>query len=348
MVRVNHVEFQFLFHQRLLHLARQVIPHHFRPVQAVQQEHAARARVLEHVKTLQEGEIVAGHKVGVAFADEIRGANGLGAKAQMRNRHRAGFLGIVHKVALAKVAALFADDLDGVLVGAHRAVRAQAKEHAAHRLIPFDGEGRVIAQAGVADVVVNAHGEMVLGFGFGHLGKNALHHARRKFFRGQTVTPAQNPRGAGKGRQAFGRGFLHRRHHVQIQRLAAGTGLFGAVQHRQGAHRGRQSLNEMRDGEGPVQMHRHHAHLLTPRRQNTRRLFGCLGPRAHDHNHPFRVRRTGVIKEVIGAARERRELIHGRLHVLWAGRVKGVDRLTPLEIHILILQRAADERPLRV
>ena len=59
-VGVDDVEAQLLLDDRLLGFTRQVIPHLVRPVDAVEQEDAARHGILEHVEALQEGELVAG------------------------------------------------------------------------------------------------------------------------------------------------------------------------------------------------------------------------------------------------------------------------------------------------
>ncbi len=127
----------------------QFIPDFIGPEQAVQQEDAAGLGIFEHFELLEEVELVAGHKVGLVGLDQIRGVDRFGAEAQMRDGHRAGFLRVVDEVALCEVIGLFADDLDRVLVGAHRAVRAEAEEHAAHGLVGFDREGRIDIEAGV-------------------------------------------------------------------------------------------------------------------------------------------------------------------------------------------------------
>jgi hypothetical protein len=56
------------------------------------------------------------------------------AEAQVRDRDRAGLLGVVDEVALGEVVRVLADDLDAVLVGADRAVGAQAVEQGAHHV----------------------------------------------------------------------------------------------------------------------------------------------------------------------------------------------------------------------
>ena len=103
---------------------------------------------------------MAGDEIGLR--NQIAGVNRLRTEAQMRNRHRARFLGVVNEVALRVVVGVLADDLDGILVGAHRAVRAQAVEHRADHAVWLNGEFRIVIQAGVADVVIDADREMIL------------------------------------------------------------------------------------------------------------------------------------------------------------------------------------------
>ena len=73
---------------------------------------------------------MAGDEIGLRY--QVSGVNGLRAEAQVRNRHRAGFLGVINEISLRVVVGVLADDLDGILVGAHRAVGAQSVEHGTH------------------------------------------------------------------------------------------------------------------------------------------------------------------------------------------------------------------------
>ena len=104
---------------------------------------------------------MAGYEVG--FGDEIGGANGVGSEAEMRGGDRAGFFGVVDEVALTVVGRVLADDLDGIFVGAHGAVCAEAVELSANHAVGFGGEGWIVVEAGVAQIVVDADCEM--GFG---------------------------------------------------------------------------------------------------------------------------------------------------------------------------------------
>ena len=113
-----------------LHGAGQVVPDLVGAEGAVEQEDGARLGGLQHVEALQERELVAGDE-GRAV-DQVGGADRLRAEAQVRDGDRAGLLRVVDEVALGVVVRLLADDLDGVLVGADRAVGAEAVEERAH------------------------------------------------------------------------------------------------------------------------------------------------------------------------------------------------------------------------
>ena len=103
---------------------------------------------------------MAGDEVGLG--DQIAGVDGLGAEAQVRDGHGAGLLRVVNEVALGVVVGLFADDLDGVLVGADGAICAESVEQRANTCRASVENGGIVVQAGVGDVVVDADGEVIL------------------------------------------------------------------------------------------------------------------------------------------------------------------------------------------
>ena len=85
---------------------------------AVDHEHAARLHVPDHGEVLGHvGGVVAGHEVGLV--DIVGGPDGLIAEAQVADGDAAGLLGVVLEVGLHVLVGVVADDLDGVLVGAH-------------------------------------------------------------------------------------------------------------------------------------------------------------------------------------------------------------------------------------
>ena len=116
---------------------------------------------LEDLRLAEQAELVAGDEVGVL--DQVGRADRLRAEAQVRDGDRARLLRVVDEVALGEQVGALADDLDRRLVGADRAVRAEAEEHRldlAGR--PRVAEVAVDRQAQVGDVVVDADGEVAL------------------------------------------------------------------------------------------------------------------------------------------------------------------------------------------
>ena len=93
---------------------------------AVEQEAAVRLELVDNVVFRQVRLVVAGDEVGAA--DVVGGADRLLAEAQMALRDAEGLLRVVLEVRLTVHVGRVADDLDGVLVRADRAVGAEAPE----------------------------------------------------------------------------------------------------------------------------------------------------------------------------------------------------------------------------
>ena len=177
--RVNDEESKLLFNDLFLGGPGKVVPDFFRSVRTVEQKGCAGLGGREHVESLEEGELVAGHEI--CPADKVSGTNRPWSKAQMGDRHRTGLLRIVDKVTLGVIRRVLADNLDGVLVGTHRAIGAEPIENSAYCLRILRGKGRIIVQAGMSHVIVNAHGEVVPGAVLCHFVEDALDHAGREF-----------------------------------------------------------------------------------------------------------------------------------------------------------------------
>ena len=103
------------------------------PVGAVEQERGALGGQAQHVDAIEKGRLVAGDEVG--RLDQVGRMDRPLAEAQVRDRLRAGLVRVVDEVALRVQRRIFGDDLHAVLVGADRAVGAQAVEHRAHDVV---------------------------------------------------------------------------------------------------------------------------------------------------------------------------------------------------------------------
>ena len=159
----------------------------------VEQKGAALLDAFQHIVDVHIIVLVAGDIVG--GVDQIGGLDRLFAKAQVRHGHPAGLFGVIGEIGLGVHVGVVADDLDGALVGADGAVRAQAPELALYRSGRSRVDGPRHGQGGVGDVVGDADGEMVFGLSGFHVVKHGLDHAGREFLGAQAVAAAENDRG---------------------------------------------------------------------------------------------------------------------------------------------------------
>ena len=191
-VGVDREEADLLVDDLFLHLPRQVVPDLVGGKRRVQQERRARRGMLEHVDLVHELELVAGDEAGAVH--QVRRPDRLLARAQVGDRDRARFLRVVDEVALREEIRFLADDLDGVLVGADRAVGAEAVEHRRRHVLRLGPERRIPRERRVRHVVDDADGEMALRLVLGDLVEDRLHHRRRELFRRQAVAAGDDPR----------------------------------------------------------------------------------------------------------------------------------------------------------
>ena len=121
---VDVIEFEVLFGDLLFDLRGQVLFQlfHRRPLR-VQQELAAFLDVGKHVVAGDVRRVMAGDEVGAV--DQVRALDGRLAEAEVRNGDAARLFRVVEEVSLRVHVGVVADDLDGIFVGAHGAVRAR-------------------------------------------------------------------------------------------------------------------------------------------------------------------------------------------------------------------------------
>jgi len=276
---------------------------------------------------------------------QVGGGDRLRAEAEVRDGARAGLLGVVDEVALGVRALARPEDLDRVLVGAHRAVRAEPVEDGPHRLRVLHVQVGGVGEREVGDVVGDPHGETRARGGQGELVEDPLDHAGGELLRGQPVASADHEghalAPAGAHRLAEGRD------HVEEQRLAPRAGFLRAVQDGDPGGARREGGQDVVDGEGTVEAQLHHADLLAPRPEVFDRLLHGLRTRAHDDDDALRVGVAQVLDEPVGPAGERGEPVHRVADDAGGGRVEGVDRLAGLEVGVRVLGSAPDVGVLR-
>ena len=334
---VDGIEPGVLFRQRPLHGGGQVL---FQPrlvPGAVQQEGAALLQIAHHVVLVDVGGVVAGRKV--CLGDQVGRADGRFPEPQVALGQAAGLLGVVDEVGLAVQVRGVADDLDGVLVGAHRAVGPHAPELRAG--LP-GGRGLDLRhrQGRVSHVVHDADGEIALGLRPLQILVHRQDLARGGVLRGEAVPAPHDGHGDAP--------LLVDRAHVLVQGLAHGAGLLGPVQHRDLPAGLGDGGEQMLRGEGPVQVDVDEAHLLPPGGEVVHSLPGGLGGRAHEDHHPLRVRRAVVVEEMVGAAGQLPDLRHVVLHRLRDGGELLVAGLPALEEDVRVHRGAPGGGVLRV
>jgi hypothetical protein len=133
--------------------------------------------------------------------DQVGERIGRGPKRRCETVMAPGLLRVVDEVALGAVVGLLADDLDRVLVGAHRAVGAEAVEHRGRRLPARSVENSaVVGERQVRHVVVDADGEVVRGrFSAWQFVEHRLDHRRGEFLRREAVAAADDASAAANG-----------------------------------------------------------------------------------------------------------------------------------------------------
>ena len=301
---------------------------------AVDHEGAARLHVLHDGEVLRDvAGVVAGDKV--RLINIVGAADRAVAEAKMRDRHAARLLGVVLEVGLHVLVGVVADDLDGVLVRADRAVAAQAPE------LAFDGPRRrgvravgVLRQREVGHVVDDADGELASGLVLRKLGEHGERGRGRGVLATQAVAAADN----GDARAALDG---KRVQDVHVQRLAHAARLLRTVEHGDLLHRLGKSLHELARHKRAIQAHLHKAHLLTVGVEVVDDLLGHVAERAHGHDHAVGVGRAVVVEQLVVGAELGVDLVHIVLHDGGKLVVEGIARLTVLEEDVAVLVRAA-------
>ena len=197
-------------------------------------------------------------------------------------------------------------------------------------------------------VVVDADGEVRLGPFGGQLVEHAGDVGRRELLGRQAVAAADHARHAVRQRQiAHGGRFGEGGQHVEVERLADGARLLGAVEH--GDRPGRRWQRREQGGrrERPVQPDGDEADLLAGRGHRLDGLGRRAGGRAHQHDHPFGVGRADVVDEPVTAAGARGELVEDLGDDAGHGVVVRVGGLPGLEEHVGVLGGAAQRRGVR-
>ena len=185
-----------------------------------------------------------------------------------------------------------ADDLDGVLVGAHGAVAAQAPELALDGAFGSHAGGGLLLQAQVGDIVHDADGELTLHLVLLQLVIHGEDRGGRGVLAAQTVTAADHldVGAAGVGQSGD---------HVHVQRLALGAGLLGAVQDSDLLASGGDGGKQLVRAPGPVQTDLDEAHLLAVGVEVVDDFLGHVADGAHGDDNAVGVGGAVVVEQLI-------------------------------------------------
>ena len=346
---VDRVELQLLFNDGFLTFDRELVPDFFRTVNGVEEEGAALLGEAEDIQFFKEGEHVAADEGSVIFTDEIRGMDRIRAEAQVGGGGGAGLLGVVFEVALGPVVGVQTDDLDGVLVGTDGTIGTQTEEHAVHGAAFRQQEVRIVGDGLEGDVIFNTDGEVVQRAVLLHFIEDTLDHSRGEVLGAHTVAAAADDRHGLERSVTIGDGFVDSGNDIDEERFTGGTRFFGAVEDSDLLDGGRQSLDQVFDTERTIQADSDDAVLFALGGVQVFRGFDTgFNTGAHGDDDDFSVFSTVVIKQMILAAGELGEFVHGFLDFGRAFFIEFVDSFAALEEDIRVLGGTVDDRVFRV
>ena len=305
---------------------------------AVQQEAAVGLQLVDDVVLGQIRLVVAGDEVRVG--DVIGGADGLLAEAQVALGDTEGLLGVVLKVRLTVHVRRLADDLDGVLVGAHGTVGAQTPELAGDGALRLSQQRCAHGQGQMGHIVHDADGEVVLRLIQQQVVEHGLQLGGGGVLAAQTVATGIDG-GAVALVDVGGADVL-------VQRFADGADLLHAVEDGYLLHRLGHGGHQVLAGEGTEQVYLQEAHLLALGVQVVDHLLGAAAHGAHSHDDALGVGRAVVVEQMVLAAGQLADLGHVALHnvgQLGIGRVVG---LAQLEVDVGVIHQGAHAGILRV
>ena len=215
----------------------------------------------------------------------------------MRYGDGSGLSGIVNEITLGITLGFIADNLDRVFIGADRAVTAQSVKHGIERFFGSIGtEGSIPFETAMADVVMNADGELIFGLHPAQFVENRFDHGRREFLRRQAVTAADHSRQMLKPWHTCHHILRQGRQYILIQRFAVGARFFGSIQYRNGPYRFRQRIQQGIGCERTEQSDLDQADFLSPAAEMLDRFLDRFGTRTHQNNDLLGVFRTEIIE----------------------------------------------------
>ena len=294
----------------------------------VDEEHAAGLYVAHDGEALGD---VSGNMAGnkVCLVDVVGTLYGLVAEAQMADGNAARLLRVVLEVRLNVLVGVVADDLDGVLVRADRAVAAQTPELALNGALGCGGGSLGLLKGEAGHVVHDADGELALHRVLLQLVVNGKHGGGGSVLGAETVAAADDlnvPAGISNGC-----------HNVEVQRLALSAGLLGAVEHRDLPTGLGNGLKQLVGSPWTVQPYLDKTDLLALSDEVVDDLLGNVADGSHCDDDAVGVGSAVVVEELVVGAELFVYLAHVLLDYLGDGVVILVAGLAVLEEDISVL-----------
>ena len=135
---------------------------------------------------------------------------------------------------------------------------------------------------------------------------------------------------------------------VEVERLAQGAGLLGAVEHGDALAGRRDGVHEALGAERTIQVNAHQTDLLAHLVELVDGLGRNVAAGAHRHDDALRIRSADVVKRLVRAAGDLADLVHDLFHNRRNGVVVLVASLAALEVDIRVLRGAAKGRVIRI
>ena len=248
--------------------------------------------------------------------------------------------GVIGEVSLCIFVSIEADDGDGVLVSANRAVAAEAPDFSGNLARIFDVE--VFCRQGSEGNIINdTDSEVVLRCILFEVFVYSCDLTRCGIFRGETITAAYDSDITTAG--------LYESHlNVQVQRFCYAAGFFRAVHNGNFLNSCRNSVNEMFNRERTIEVNLNHADFFAVCVEVINRITNCFSSGAHDNDQFFCIFRTIVVEQFVVPTSQFVDFIHVVLYYVRDGSNFFVSAFFCLEEDIRVNSRTTSVRMFRV
>ncbi len=279
---------------------------------------------------------VASHEVRRCY--QIGRADRCVTETQVRAGETSRLLRVVREVSLAVLVGVVTNNLHGVLVSTYGTIGTQTIELSLEHTLATECNLLNLRQRGEGHVVYDTNGEVVLGLGHSEVVEHADDLSGSGIVRTETVTATYDDRTI----LHIVEGILD----VEVQRLAVGSGLLGAVQNGNLLDGLGNSSQQVLHRERTIEVYADHTYLLAVGVQVVDSLAGSVGSRTHEDNHAVGILGSVVREQVILTTGNLGELAQILLNNLGNCIVVGVAGLTVCEEGLGVLSSTASDRTL--